>query len=211
MNIFVRDRLDNPEGPIAENLAKAGLINLEDEAVYADATCDPDNEPDVVKGENSVIFLHHDNNLTTWVDNFSDFEGHIILISGVGNAAIPDAIVHERMHACAWFPKDFGNPDRPERLGWLIKQLKGDDIRAVDWSLLQLENSEALLAARLLCEAAKICGEKPEHHDHGLTVRRPDDDLLALAIQVIEAKESGPSLDTLVQELYSKLGVEPTS
>jgi hypothetical protein len=204
MKIFIRDRLNDVEGTVAKAFQNSGLVDLGADNVadvYRDASCDPDDEPEAAKFPNSVIFLHHNENLAVWFLNIDSFLGHIIVISRPGNVVIPNEYAHERIHPCAWRPGDFGDPYRPERLARFIEQLKtGGEL---DWTLLQPENFEAILAARLIDAASN-----KDIDTSGLTVHPPCADLAAAAKAVVGAKANSPDLTTTIKTFLAQLGVK---
>jgi len=70
-------------------------------------------------------------------------------------------------------------------------------------------NAEAVLAARLIIDAAKHCGDHSRVDCHGVSIIRPDAGLVEAANQVVQAHQSRAPLDTAVQEFHSKLGFNP--
>ena len=69
-------------------------------------------------------------------------------------------------------------------------------------------NAEAVLAARLIIDADEQCKDRPSTDCQGITIFRPDADLIDKAHQVIQAQLSHESLDAAVQEFHFKLGVQ---
>jgi hypothetical protein len=163
INVFLRDRLNDQEGVWAKALGPdpgAALIITKDH-YYRDASCDAANEPDSAKAANTVIFLHHNNNLETWHRNVSGnepaFRGHLVVISTPGAVVIPQNLRHDRTHACVYKPEHFyPGKEQPPRLRAWIDQVKAGRIEDVNWTLLQPAPTERLWALRLLCEAYEL-------------------------------------------------------
>lgn len=54
-----------------------------------------------------------------------------------------------------------------------------------------MTNPETLMAARLVCEAAEHCGDNPTANVHGMTINRPDENVLQKAQSLVTTHESG--------------------
>ena len=196
MKLYLRDYRSNT----------SGWPNGTSDIVSADAIgSDTDDLPGADNDPFKVVFLHTDNPGTrdAWIRALGGRAINVLVLINAGGrsqATRPPADVFP----CYWDPREFVTHPRPQQL---IEQIKAGNQAGIDWGLLQPENSEALLAARLLLDAEKLHCAKQQEVCPGITISRPDAALLVEARRVIETREAREPLDAAVREFCEKLRV----
>lgn len=171
MKVFLRDHKLN-SWPQAMQTSFSGL-----------AICgsDTDGLPNLERAI-AIVFLHTETEATksAWIAETANSNINVLVLVNTGGRT-QEQNPPQNVYPCWWRPGEFTSHPRPMEL---VRQIKECDFKNVDWSLLQPENSEALLAVNLIVEAKAHEGKSL----HGLQIGNIPDELLAAAQAVAGVK-----------------------
>lgn len=167
------------------------------------ATNDDDfSLPDPAPAGEVIVFLHTETESVKeyWLGLLQNSKVSAVVLINSGGKSRLTGDPPDGAHACFWDPTKFGSESRPKKLA---EQITGGDFKAIEWDLLQPENSEAILAARIIAAAAAGGG-----NTCGLETHSPGQKLAAAAKAVVDAEANSQALATAISSLNSLLGVK---